>query len=103
MNFAVPPSWAARQSGLFSDRSHLLLEEGFWHEEVRSAVKRWYVVDVETGVVTLYSQTVVEHGPGELAGMVESHGFRVIEAANDWPTGNTGLPAEFYPLVAIAN
>jgi hypothetical protein len=30
---------------LFSDRSDILLEEGFWHDDAQMAVKGWYVVN----------------------------------------------------------
>ena len=101
-NFELPPTWTAHESGLFSDRPHLLLEEGFWHGDVQMAVKRWYVVDSETGDVTAYSQTTVDYSRFELAHLVEAEGFTVSEADDDWPSGNEGQPAEFYPLVAVA-
>ncbi len=105
-NFESPPTWTAHESGLFSDRPHVLLEEGFWHGDVQMAVKRWYVVDSETGEVTAYSQTVVDYSRFELAHLVEAEGFTVSEAtysaAETWPDGSHGQTAEFYPLVAIA-
>jgi len=86
-NFESEPTWTARQSGLFSDRPHILLEEGFWHDDVQMAVKRWYVVDSEPGDVTTYAQTVVEHTPVKLVELVESEGFAVRDVAHeDCPT-----------------
>lgn len=101
-NFESEPAWSAQASGLFSDQPHLLLEEGFWHDDVQMAVKRWYVIDTKSGDVTLYSQTVVEHEREALVAIVESAGFAVVEAPADWASGNEGSPAEFYPLVAVA-
>jgi SAM-dependent methyltransferase len=104
-NFESEPTWTAHQSGLFSDSPHILLEEGFWHDDVQMAVKRWHVVDSESGDVTTHAQTVVEHDPAELVRLVESEGFAVRDAVHeDWPTGtnNNDRPAEFYPLVAVA-
>jgi hypothetical protein len=80
----------------------VLLEEGFWHDGAQVAVKRWYVVDVESGDVTLYSQTVVEHTKADLASLVASEGFTVSEAPSGWPIVDQDRPAEFYPLVVIA-
>ena len=87
-NFESLSTWSAKTQGLFSDRPHLLLEEGYWHDDVQMAVKRWYVVDSESGEVALYSQTMVEHDPEALVQLVESQGFRVCEAPDGWPTGN---------------
>jgi SAM-dependent methyltransferase len=104
-NFESEPTWIAHRSGLFSDRPHILLEEGFWHDDVQMAVKRWYLVDSESGGVTTYAQTVVEHAPAKLVNLIESEGFAVRDVAHeDWPTGikNNDRPAEFYPLVAVA-
>ncbi len=101
-NFELSPTWTAHESGLFSDSPHLLLEEGFWHNDVQMAVKRWYVIDSESGDVTLYSQTVLDYSRFDLAHLVEAEGFTVSEAPRDWPGGNEDQPAQFYPLVAIA-
>jgi SAM-dependent methyltransferase len=101
-NFESSPTWTSSESGLFSDRPHLLLEEGFWHNDVHMAVKRWYVIDAKSGDVTPYSQTVVDYSRFELAHLVEGEGFTVSEAPGGWPSGNEDHPAEFYPLVATA-
>ena len=102
-NFESEPTWTSHQSGLFSDSPHLLLEEGFWHDDVQMAVKRWYVVDSESGDVTTYAQTVVEHAPAKLVSLLESEGLAVRDVVHeDWPSGNNDRPAEFYPLVAVA-
>jgi len=104
-NFETPPNWSTHESGLFSDQPHMLLEEGFWHDDQQVAVKRWYVVDTETTEVTRYSQTVVEYTKSKLVDIVEAGGFRVSESPAGWPSGsnqNENHPAEFYPLVATA-
>lgn len=66
-------------------------------------MKRWYVIDAESGEVTSYSQTVVEHTKAELKALIESEGFRVTESPGGWPAGNENRSAEFYTLVAVAN
>jgi SAM-dependent methyltransferase len=101
-NFETPPNWSTQATGLFSDRPHLLINEGYWHEDRQMAVKRWYVVDSGTAEVTRYSQTVVEHTKQELVDIVEAQGFTVSDAPPDWAAGNVDEPAEFYPLVAVA-
>ncbi|MAE56802.1 MAG: hypothetical protein CL964_02170 [Euryarchaeota archaeon] len=96
-NFETPPTWSAATDGLFSDRPHLLLEEGFWHDDAQMAVKRWYVIDTGSGDVTRHSQTVVEYTRETLASIVESQGFQAAEQPAGWPGGEN-----FYPLVLNA-
>jgi SAM-dependent methyltransferase len=101
-NFETNPSWRAQQAGLFSDRPHMLLEEGYWHDDVQMAVKRWYLVDAESNDVSIYSQTVVEHSKPELVNLIEAEGFTVLDAPGGWAAGNDDGAPEFYPLVAVA-
>jgi SAM-dependent methyltransferase len=101
-NFETNPSWSAQQIGLFSGRPHMLLEEGYWHDDVQIAVKRWYVIDSETSEVTSYSQTVVEHAKSDLVDLIEAEGFTVSDAPGGWAAGNDDGSPEFYPLVAVA-
>jgi len=101
-NFETGPNWSVQESGLFSDRPHMLLDEGFWHEIVQMAVKRWYVVDSESGEVASYSQTVVDHAKSDLVDLIEAEGFTVSDAPGGWAAGNDDGPPEFYPLVAVA-
>jgi SAM-dependent methyltransferase len=51
----APRTWRAMSGGLFSDRSHLLLEESAWDEDARVAVRRFWVV--EAGTTSLHSVT----------------------------------------------
>ena len=101
-NFESTPMWSSHESGLFSDAPHLLLEEGFWHEESSSAVKRWFVIDAQTGAVSAFSQTVVSRSEERLRSLVEDCGFKVSVSPEDWPTGDAKQSRDFYPLVAIA-
>jgi len=101
-NFESNPTWSAQNSGLFSAQPHMLLEEGFWHEDEQVAVKRWYAVDAESSEVEVFSQTVVEYTKDELVKLVESEGFSVSESPRGWASGNQDRPAEFYTLVGIA-
>jgi len=102
VNFESNPTWSAQKSGLFSAQPHMLLEEGFWHDDEQVAVKRWYVVDAEQSEVEMFSQTVVEYTKNDLVKLVESEGFSVSESPRGWASGNQDRPAEFYTLVGIA-
>jgi SAM-dependent methyltransferase len=72
---ARPATWSAAPSGLFSDRPHVLLEEGEWDEASRSATERWYVVDAATAAVRRHAMTTCAYTEGEIVGMLEAAGF----------------------------
>jgi len=100
-NFATDPRWSTHESSLFSESPHMLLEEGFWIDAAKAAVKRWYVVASKSGVVERYSQTVQAYSKSEFTELVESCGFEVQDPPAGWITGKEGTQGEFYPLVAI--
>lgn len=98
-NFATDPRWSTHESSLFSEHPHMLLEEGFWIDDAKVAVKRWYVVESESGVFERYSQTVQAYSKSEFGELVESCSFEVQDAPAGWITGNESTQGEFYPLV----
>lgn len=73
-----PPWWQALESGLFSDRPHLWLEEHFWREEAAATVSRWLVVDAETGETTLHASTTQAYTEDDLREMLAGAGFEKV-------------------------
>ena len=53
-----PPSWYSTESGLFSDRPHLYLQESFWDVERETATTRYLIIDASTGNVTRHADTM---------------------------------------------
>ncbi|MDL2207969.1 class I SAM-dependent methyltransferase, partial [Desulfovibrio sp. OttesenSCG-928-M16] len=51
----LPSTWQTLETGLFSDKPHLYLEEYFWNEALAIAMTRYYVIDADTGGVAEYS------------------------------------------------
>ncbi len=45
------PSWYSAESGLFSDKPHLCLEEHFWDAPSQTAAIRFFIIDVATAAV----------------------------------------------------
>lgn len=72
--------WSALERGLFSDRPHLLLTESFWHAEEAVATERFYVVDAQTGEVTLHAASTQAYRPARLRAMLVQAGFKYIRA-----------------------
>ena len=73
-----PGSWSAVESGLFSDRPHLLLEEGFWDAESRVSTRRYFLVDGGTGTVTRYAASYQAYSEEGYRSLLEQNGFGKI-------------------------
>lgn len=74
-----PPVWSALQSGLFSERPHVLLEEFFWDESHQVTTNRYYVIDTQTGAVERYAASHQAYREEALRGMLSDFGFGNIQ------------------------
>ncbi len=96
------PSWWAAESGLYSDRPHLVLEEGFWDASAQAATRRFYVVDAATAEVTRYAQSLQAYSDEEYRSLLDAQGFEdvhfypALAPAPDEPRG------DFLAIVARA-
>lgn len=97
---AEPTSWSAAQSGLFSARPHLLLEEHFWHEEQRATTNRYYLIDATSGAVTRYAISYQAYEPDELRDLVESAGFSDVRFFPSLTGAPDGSEQEFCVVTA---
>lgn len=92
-------AWRALESGLFSDRPHILLEESFWDDDVAIATTRYIVIDAATSDVTRYAQSIQFHGGMDFEDMFAEVGLRLITVApslgerKDWR-------ADFFVVIA---
>jgi hypothetical protein len=68
-------SWYSAQSGLFSDRPHVCLQESLWDPITRTATIRYFVIDGSTGEVARYAQSFQAYTDGELAALLSESGF----------------------------
>lgn len=73
-------TWYTSNRSVFSDRSHLVLNERFWDEESRSSTERWYIVDLESGTVARQALSCEAYSIEELSRLLSDTGFRRIEA-----------------------
>jgi SAM-dependent methyltransferase len=74
-----PRSWDTLESGLFSDRAHVLLQENHWDPTVSAATKRFYVVDAVTGEVTRHAVSYQAYTDEAYRALLVGHGFRDVE------------------------
>ncbi len=68
-------TWRSLESGLFSDRPHLWLEESHWDAESRSATTRYYIVDAATGEVERHAGTMQAYTDEEYRALLAGTGF----------------------------
>ena len=88
-------SWYTFPTGLFSARPHLYLEENFWNEEQSVAVRRFYIVDAESGEVTPHAMGTQAYTDEEYRELLERCGFEDIVFHSSLPGG-----AHHFPVVA---
>lgn len=53
-----PRSWHSSESGLFSERPHLYLQESFWNAERQVTTERYFIIDATTGHVTRHASSM---------------------------------------------
>lgn len=91
--------WRTRESGLFSDRPHLYLEESYWNEEQRVTTKRYWVIDSETADVTRFAQSFVAYEADEYTDLLTSAGLGGAELIAEYPGGLPHGDAQRWMLV----
>lgn len=74
-----PATWYTVESGLFSNRPHLMLQESFWDEEAKVATNRYIVIDAATAHVTRYAASYQAYTHAEYNNLLEATGFSNIE------------------------
>jgi len=73
-----PATWYTEESGLFSDRPHLVLHEAFWDEGQSVATERWYMVEAATGAVSHFAASLQAYTDEQYCSLLEEVGFRGI-------------------------
>ncbi len=93
-------SWYSASQGLFSERPHLLLQESHWAEATSTATMRYYILDAETGEVTLHAQTMQAYTEEQYRDALAEHGFGGVRVYPSLTGGEGEYQPEFYVLVA---
>lgn len=96
-----PSSWFTSQSGLFSANPHLCLMENFWDDQRSTATARYYIVDLESGEVTRYAQSMQAYREEDYRRLLMECGFERIEVLPGLGLKLDDTPhAEFCALLA---
>jgi len=76
----VRSSWysCGDEGGLFSDRSHLCLNESFWDADTQSATERFFIIDSETGNVISHAMTTEAYTEDQYRDILLKGGFESI-------------------------
>ncbi|HTX90875.1 MAG TPA: class I SAM-dependent methyltransferase [Anaerolineales bacterium] len=97
-----PASWYSAQSGLFSDRPHLCLQESFWSEADAVATQRYLIVDAETGRLARYASSMQAYSEEGYRALLAKAGFRDVDVhASLTGSGEPGQ-ADLFVLLARA-
>jgi SAM-dependent methyltransferase len=70
-----PPSWYSAEAGLFSEESHLYLQENFWDAEENVAIQRYFIIDAATGEVACHSSSMQAYTNEEYRSLLTECGF----------------------------
>ncbi|HIJ66832.1 MAG TPA: class I SAM-dependent methyltransferase [Planctomycetes bacterium] len=74
-----PSSWYSAKSGLFSDKPHICLEEGFWDGQSNTSTKRYFIIDASTVDVAHYATTYQAYTDQQYSSLLKESGFEAIE------------------------
>jgi SAM-dependent methyltransferase len=77
------PTWYSTESGLFSDRPHIVLQESFWEEDAAASTTRFMVIDAASGAVSSYALSNEAYTDPELDTALLESGF---ESPERYPT-----------------
>lgn len=73
-----PPTWSSAESGLFSYRPHLHLQEAFWDAASATSTVRYFVVDADSGEVTRHAQSFQAYSQSQYRDVLNECGFEEI-------------------------
>ena len=71
-------SWRSFKTGLFSDTPHVCLQENFWDHHDNAVTSRYYVIEAETGEVTVHSLTNQAYTEKDYEDLLSACGFSGI-------------------------
>jgi SAM-dependent methyltransferase len=97
---AVNSSWYSAPSGLFSDRPHVVLEEVFWDEELKTATTRFYVIGAESGEVQRFASALQAYTEDEYRQALESCGFGNIRFYPSLAGDENAQPGDMIAITA---
>jgi hypothetical protein len=94
------PSWYSAESGLFSDRPHICLEESFWDAGRGATTQRYTIIDALTGEVKRHASSMQAYTDEEYQALLEECGFGDVEFHPSLTGSVDGSQRELIVLIA---
>ncbi|HEX5504746.1 MAG TPA: class I SAM-dependent methyltransferase [Thermomicrobiales bacterium] len=88
-----PPTWYTAARGLFGDTPYLCLREDFWDRVATATTTRYFVVDLATGAVTRYAESLQAYSAAGYRRLLAGAGFAPVAtypSLEDRPTPGQG-------------
>lgn len=85
----APATWQRHASGLFSEKTHLCLQENCWNADDSSALSRYFIVDAATAKVQQYASFMQAYTLEEYQAMLQAANLTApqILGEEEWPAG----------------
>lgn len=96
----MPPVWWAEDSGLFSEKPHVVLREQAWDDKALAASSRFFVIDAETSEITSYGGSIHAFSDEQLLKLLKECGFRDAEIDRSFPAAESDTKNEMMAVVA---
>lgn len=98
---SADPTWYAAETGLFSDRPHIVLQENFWDEAHSVSTTRFMVVDGATGAVDGYALSNEAYTDRELDEVLRAAGFEGAQSFGSLDGRESATEDGFPVVVAV--
>lgn len=72
------PTWYSQETGLFSEKPHLVMQEYFWDATSQAITIRYLIVDAATGNVVRYAQSLQAYTETQYQNLLEACGYENI-------------------------
>jgi len=95
-----PASWWTENSGLFSEKPHVVLQEQTWDDEALTSSIRFFVIDAETSEVTSYGQSTHAFSDEQILKLLKDCGFRDAEIDRSFPAAESDTKNGLLAVVA---
>jgi SAM-dependent methyltransferase len=95
-----PCTWYSSDSGLFSHRKHLCLNESFWDAHSSVATQRYHIVDALTGDVTRHASSMQAYTDDQYRDLLRATGLGDIEFHAGMGCDQTSRNGSFLAITA---
>jgi len=93
-------TWDALDSGLFSDRPHLYLQQAHWDDASQAATRQFFVIDAATGDVARYAASYQAYSDAEYRSLLAEQGFQEVELYPSLKGDRDPTPANLMAILA---